>query len=268
MMTLDLLKYKIECSNSDNGGGVTSSKDGSGSSMMSAPRVTVELKTPHCVKLARSRGAYVVYADDLICKFITLDAHAHEVGHIYSRLIDTHDQNIALQKIDSTVFTIDHETGVLEYIGTWLAGTGRMWLGLRVPFTILVDAIARDTDVYNALEDAGLLSEAEQLWEEMLSKIDMSSIQLPNDRGSAKRFNLIDLPSMESEHSFVIAIRAYLKEHRDLALIILNPWARKSLCTHIIQIAMPHVAGSTPLQAICMQATAGGASTARPITSH
>jgi hypothetical protein len=255
LMTLEMLAHQKDLHLRRNGatsargnGGNGIGGNGNGAARL---RVTVELKTPQSVTLAKTKGANVVYADDLICQYITLDAHAHDASPIYSRLIDTHDQSVELLEIDPSPLRGAAAAEVFDTLAARIGETGRMWLGLNIPLTYLVDALAIDDDMDVVLKESGLLADAERLWEDVRDEL---SFAAAGETGSTAmtHHDLVDLPTLSPSHPVLTALRTHQIEHGGPVLLLLNPWARKTLCLRILARVLSAADGLPPLQAICM----------------
>lgn len=212
--------------------------------------VTIELKTPQCVKLAKSKGANVVYADDLICQYITLDAHAHEASSIYSRLIDTHDQSVELRSLDLAHVRSLKGEDVLPRTQEALQAEGRMLLGFNVPFSFVLDAFGRHDAFETALEGAGLVEDAEEQWQMLREKM-----QMVHDGDGSQRKDTFELVNLRSNQHFSEILDMVVREARDLRLPVLNPHARRILIDRLMDTALHTTVEHEPMQAICMRMT-------------
>lgn len=263
LMTLEMLNHQRDLHLRRNGGtangesrvrGVShaSARRNGGNPNGSRLRVTVELKTPQSVTLAKTKGANVVYADDLICQYITLDAHAHDASPIYSRLIDTHDQSIELLEIELSALRGVTAAPAFDALARHIGDTGRMWLGLTIPLTYLIDALATVDDMDVVLKESGLLADTERLWEEVRDELPAALGKDGTASTPIPRCDLVDIPTLRPDHPLFSALREYEDERGAPALLLLNPWGRKTLCLHILDRVLAAADDAPRLQAICM----------------
>lgn len=225
------------------------------------PHITVELKTPQCVELARAKAAHVVYADDLICQYITLDASAHEASTIYTRLIDTHDQRIERLPIELAGVEVDGGRA-LDAIAARIQSLGGIFLGIRAPLSLIVEMIASEPRMYAVFrDDAALHDGLEAMWNAVLGRrlhatsgdgTVMPDHHLVNIRrtfaadpgGFMQRFFPAEAGSGERVTPF---------------LTILNPFDRRDLCIALIDTAMDSGFDHPRMHALAMRTTSRAA---------
>lgn len=212
--------------------------------------VTIELKTPQCVKLAKSKGANVVYADDLICQYITLDAHAHEASPIYSRLIDTHDQSVELRAV--ILDQVRHLQGntLLPLMQQQLESEGRMFLGVNIPFSLMLEGFRRHEDFENALEASGLIEDTETIWRNLQDRL-----HLVHEGDGTLRKDTFELVNLRNNPHFDDILQAVVRHAQDVRLPLLNPHARRDLFDRLMDTALNTGAEHEAVHAICMRMT-------------
>jgi hypothetical protein len=222
---------------------------------------------PQCVELARAKAAHVVYADDLICQYITLDASAHEASTIYTRLIDTHDQRI--ERLPIVVAGAEVDGGkALDAIAARIQFRGGIFLGIRVPLSLVIEVLASDARVYAVFrDDAALHDGLEELWNAVLGRrlhatsgdgTVMPDHHLVNIRrtfaadpgGFMQRFFPAEAGSGERVTPF---------------LTILNPFDRRDLCIALIDTAMDSGFDHPRMHAITMRTTSRATATGAPV---
>jgi hypothetical protein len=255
LMTLEMLSHYYDAHLRRNGNGKIAASVTRNDSSSKRLRVTVELKTPQSVQLAKKKGANVVYADDLICQYITLDAHAHDASPIYSRLIDTHDQSIELLDIDASAMREAGAESAFEAMASQLAASGRIWLGLNVPMIYVIEALAFKDDMDVVLKESGLLGNTEHLWDEIREEHIMNGLRDVAEGTDPRRYDLVDIPALTPADGLFVMLRDLHREGGIPPLLVLNPWARKTFCLQVLE-RIVRENGITRLQAICMRSSA------------
>ncbi|MDX9758909.1 MAG: ion transporter [Bacteroidota bacterium] len=95
---------------------------------------------------------------------------------------------------------------------------------------------------------------AARLWEDVRDELSFPSVR---DTGitAPKHYDLVDLPTLSAGHPLFTALRTHQIEHGGPVLLLLNPWARKTLCLRILARVLAATDGLPPLQAICMHSS-------------
>jgi hypothetical protein len=123
--------------------------------------VTVELLTVQSIPLARKYASHVVYADDLICQYITLDTQSREAGQVYERLIDPTDQNAYL--IDITPLdplpVNERVLAIEERLRTYSS----LFLGIYISDAVFTLLAKGNKHFYDLIKQSDLLEAAEEL---------------------------------------------------------------------------------------------------------
>lgn len=130
-----------------------------GGAQVASPDITVELLTVQAIPLARKYATHVVYADDLICQYITLDTHSREASVIYERLIDPTDQNVYLIDITEPA-SIEGENPVATLDDAFKLH-GAMFLGVHLSSDVFIRITYGNRRFYDLLNEANLLDAAE-----------------------------------------------------------------------------------------------------------
>lgn len=131
-----------------------------GGLQVASPDITVELLTVQAIPLARKYATHVVYADDLICQYITLDTHSREASVIYERLIDPTDQNVYL--IDITDSASIEGVDPVATLDDVFRLHGAMFLGIHLSSDVFIRITSGNRHFYDLLNEANLLDAAEQ----------------------------------------------------------------------------------------------------------
>lgn len=225
------------------------------------PHLTVELKTPQCVELARAKSAHVVYADDLICQYITLDASAHEASTIYSRLIDTHDQRIERLPIELAGVEVDGGKA-LDAIAARIQSLGGIFLGIRAPLSLIVEMIASEPRMYAVFrDDAALHDGLEAMWNAVLGT------RLASTSGDGRA--MPDHHLVNIRRGYAVDPEGFMQrffprvdgsdDRATQFLTILNPFDRRVLCAELLDTGMTSAFGHPRMHALAMRTTSRAA---------
>ena len=219
LMTLEMIhEIKVDALWSEGRGGET----------VTGAEVTVELLTKQSIHLARKYAQHVVYADDLICQYITLDTQSREAGQVYERLIDPTDQNVYL--LDITRLEKQNGNGFVADIDSRFRSHDLLFLGIHISDEVLVRLARKNMPLYDLIKDAALLEAAEEI--------------LKNQYG----ISLLSYAEHPPE-------KLHRKNGSGRGMTILNPLARRDLMEYILEklAASEYKKGS--LKAIGMSGT-------------
>ncbi len=162
---------------------------------LSGAEVTVELLTMQSIPLARKYAHHVVYADDLICQYITLDTQSREAGQVYERLIDPTDQNVYL--MDITRLESQNGRGFIGEIDSKFKAHALLFLGLHISDELLVRFARGNKALYDLIKQADLLEAAEgilkgQYGVSLLSYVENPPKEMHRKNGSGRGMTILN----------------------------------------------------------------------------
>jgi hypothetical protein len=212
------------------------------------PKITVEVLSPQTVRIINNMSDsrkidHVVYADEIVCQYISMDVDSRSAGDVYRQLFDPTDQNVYLQQ---PVFA-----GAFHSIAAMLAGVdaelrarGCVLLGIRVPASQVLRrfmAAKRDAvELRELLTQAGLSEAAGTL---LRAHWGVSLQEAIDGRAQIDRDALADLERREQA------------DGANPGLLILNPWARLPLCASLLADRLASLPVHAPFQLVIMAAS-------------
>jgi hypothetical protein len=168
--------------------------------------------SPQSIPIAENNHAnHIVYADELVCDYITIDPNSIDTIKVYHKLVDPNDQNIYIVP----VVTQKGYSSAEELLFELEAVSSRMnlvLLGLQFPSMHVFKRLSSDNDLLRQIENANMRDEIEEL----LSSVSNKSLQHFIEKGEYEK----------------------VKDHEEYRSIppfqVLNHRSRIGICTSLI----------------------------------
>jgi voltage-gated potassium channel len=172
------------------------------------PKITMELLSAPSVRVARRLAVnHIVYADELICGFMTLGACTKDSGLIYEKLMDPCDHQIVTMPLG----LLESHSSVGD-IGQQLLNQNKILIGMQFSGRFILTALHRNRNLAMMLDDAGLTESAECILKEQF-----------NVKTELKRF------IEQSDDTPIDNVLTTLS-----SFTVLNPYSREVLCSDLL----------------------------------
>jgi len=120
------------------------------------PMITVELLTPQSIPLAKKLADHVVYADDLVCQYITIDMNTRTSTNVFERLIDPADQNIYSLGLGKSIL-LSKRTDKIKFLSDMSSKHRVLFLGIQIDINVLIRILHTNRKLYWILLKARLI---------------------------------------------------------------------------------------------------------------